>query len=292
MTAMIQPATQKELEALLKDSRIRNIDEKTSVNHAIRSHAAKGPIIINMPNGHVYIAMDRKDDGYKNVALRGKSSGFGGNWNKKEFVCPEDLYVAEMNEELAVKEGDTKRLLFADLVKSGDARYFQLGEYFGVNPESAHGNPKIGLYLNPVSWFVTTARGDAVLDFFKIPKAQATKEKLHEAITAATEFKCSALFDLTDLASGRFENEKIFAWGDDRLLHDTVRTLYGWEPRIGMLAAEDGPNQVRMYRLTDVKLNQPYATRWTVPHDFLNPLRQGETKDAHVFTGGADKPKA
>ncbi len=273
----ILPATREDLEKILQDPRIRNTDKQGNrTPWAIRSHAAKGPVMIHFPHD-TYVVMDLKTQGYPQKGFENCVCGLGGNYTVKEQYSPEDLMKKESKEELAAA--------FKALIK-----YDAFGEFFGVYPEEAHGNPRIGLYLNPVTWFVMHMNGPDAADVLKIARNDVSLEAFQNAVPPVTDFKSAAVFSLDEIRNGRLADGSVrFAWGDEKLLADTLVVHHCIDPRIPQDIGSH--KHSTMYRQMDVPLNMPYKDRWTVQHDYTSEGGTKQTPDSHVFLGGTAKPK-
>lgn len=232
--------------------------------HGISSHTAKGPIFIRFPDGVTYISFDKKSSQYPNKNFVDKMGFWGGNWNKVDQHTPEDLFRTEVSEEISS---------LSNLVNQN---YHLFREYFTQIPQVAHGNPKRGIFLNPVTLFVVTLDGIETLDALKLPK-NFSREMLHQAISDSSDFKYSGLISLDEITKGKYSNSPEFAWGDEVMLMDVLRAEYGIKADIAR-----NPNII-VEPLDDVPLNMPYKDRWSIQYDRLNPIKKGNTRDSMVF---------
>ena len=278
MGKQIIPATREDLEKILQDPRIRNADKQGNLTQwKIRSHASKGPILIHFPHD-TYVVMDLKTPGYPQKNYEDCLCGLGGNYTFKEQYSPEDLMKKESKEELAAA--------FKSLI-----RYDAFGEFFGVYPEEAHGNPRIGLYLNPVTWFVMHVNGNDAANVLEIARKDISLAAFQKQVPPITEFKSAAVFSLDEIRNGILSNTGVkFAWADEKLIADTLMVLYGIDPQIPQ---DIEPHKhSTMYRQMDIPINMPFKDRWTLKYDYTSKGGTTETPDAHVFLGGVAKPQA
>ena len=243
----------------------RDTLEPLCKRHGISSHSAKGPLFIRMPNGTVYISLDKKTDAYPCRGFVQKAGFWGGNWNKPEQKRPTDLFDQEVAEELPP---------LTTLIKYQRAVY---EEYVVQVPAEVHGNPNIGLYLNQVTIITAEIDGRETYDALSL-SLSATREELHAALTASSNFKCSELFTLDEIRKGRLADEPLFCWGDDVMLEEVLSTHFQFNAQIAKVP------RIIVNALEDVHLNAPYKDRWTAQYDRMNPLKIGETPDEKVFT--------
>jgi hypothetical protein len=249
--------------------------------HGVSSHAAKGPLFMRFKDD-IILATDYKAPTYPPVNFRDKPGFFGGNWNKVAQETPEQVYLTEV-----VKE-EVKPL--GKLITSG---YFCFGEYFAVIPPQAHGNPaqQERVFLNPVTLFVSIIDGNDALDALK-----CTRENLHPALSASTDYKASAVIPFSDIKNGRlaYDTKSQLIWGDDQMLADVLGAVFGL--CIGRDYQIVFMPDTKVYRLNqkehDITLNMPFKDRWTVPYQMKNPLAAGKDfSDKSVFTANPPQKK-
>lgn len=238
--------------------------------HGVSSHAAKGPLFLKFKDD-VILATDFKAESYAPVNFRNKAGFFGGNWNKVAQVTPKDVYLTEVVKEEVKPLGKL-------IAKS----YSWVGEYFAVIPPAAHGNPaqQERVFLNPVTLYNAIIDGNDALDALK-----CTRENLHAALSASTDFKMSAVFSLLgEVRKGALAGTPKFIWGDDRLLAEALEAAFDWRcGRHYEITTLPGIDVYRMNNSHSIAPNMPFKDRWTVPYQLKNPLTLGDQSDKSVF---------